>query len=410
MIDILTNAFLNNPVPIQFTGNYCSHNCTYCFANVNNPKRKLDVAKVVSQLRNYKNRDDLVSHYMRDKYPILISNNIDPFSKSNQPFVNDLILQLKDLGIPVVLATRGGIGWREILPQITKSVIYVSIPYDSEDIKNQYEPQAPSLEERWELVRVAKEYNHEVVIAINPLETKFANNHLSIAEKAKDLGVYSLLINKIHLSPKQQANLTAYQRGQIGDELLTQCKKRYFGDEWLMLAVELLNYTYNNDMQLMGMDSGLEDNYFWEWEQCYENILPTKHDFFNWCAINKKENDLIYFEEFYNFFEPHLPQIETNISKFIFQKTILENKASYKKQKLSNLLYYYWQVKGVELGLAKHYPVFSWAMKNYSNKQDFIYDNDGNKVLVYTPENFNTKDYLIIEKTHRNIPQALQLP
>lgn len=48
------------------------------------------------------------------------------------------------------------------------------------------------------------------------------------------------------------------------------------------------------------------------------------------------------------------------------------------------------------IGKTESYPVFSWAMKNYSNKQDFTYDNDGNKVLVYTPENFNTKDYLII--------------
>ena len=31
-------------------------------------------------------------------------------------------------------------------------------------------------------------------------------------------------------------------------------------------------------------------------------------------------------------------------------------------------------------------------------------------ILDQMPENFNTKDYLIIEETHRNIPQALQLP
>ena len=125
MIDILTNGLLNSPVPIQFTGNYCSHNCSYCFANINNPKRKLDIKAVTSQLKNYQNRNDLPSYFLREKYPLLISNNIDPFSKSNQPFVSDLIYQLQDIGVPVALATRGGIGWQEIANNITPSVWYV---------------------------------------------------------------------------------------------------------------------------------------------------------------------------------------------------------------------------------------------------------------------------------------------
>jgi DNA repair photolyase len=397
LIDVLTNSFLENPVPIQFTGNYCSHNCSYCFANINNPKRKLDIKVVLSQLKNYKKRNDLVSYYMREKYPILISNNIDPFSKSNQPFVNDLILQLKDLEIPVVLATRGGIGWQEIIKELPPTVFYVSIPYDSEDKKNKYEPQSPSINERWQLVKMAKEYKHQVVVAINPLNHNFATNHLSIAEKAKQLNVKSLLINKIHLSPRQQSNLTEYQKELIGEDILVQSRKSNFEDKWLDIAIELNNYTINNDMQLMGFEDGSKNKIFIEWQKCYQNILPTKYDFFNFISETKKDNDLIYFDDFYNYFEPKLPNIETNISKFIFNKTVLENKASYKKQNLKNLLSYYWQTKGVELGLAKNYPIFSWAMKNYNTKQDFIYDNEHNKVLVYHPNNYNTKDYLIIE-------------
>ena len=149
MIDLLTNALLLSPIPIQYTGNYCSHKCVYCFANINNPKRKTDIAKLNSLLKNYKNRSDLTSYFMREKYPIIISNNIDPFSKSNQPFVNDLIYTLKDLGIPVVLATRGGVG-TEILKDLQPAVIYISIPYDSEEKRQKYEPHAPSLEQRYD--------------------------------------------------------------------------------------------------------------------------------------------------------------------------------------------------------------------------------------------------------------------
>lgn len=397
MIDILTNGFLTNPVPIQYTGNYCSHNCSYCFSNINSPNRKVDLKAVVSQLKNYQKRNDAASQFMRLKYPILISNNIDPFSKSNQPYVNDLIFTLQDIGVPVVVATRGGIGWQEVAKNISKSVWYVSIPYENDNIRKIYEPNATSMDERYFMATELKKMGHEVIIAINPLNKKFNSNPLKTAEFAKSIGVYSLLINKIHLSPKQQSNMTAMQKSQVGEDLLVESRLKNFTDEWLDTALQLNDYCIENDMQLMGLETGLENNTFIECQNCYENVLPTVDDFFNWIANNKKENDLIYFSEFYNFFSKYMPDFETNISKYIFQKAVIEDKSSYKTQKFSNLLHYYWEVKGVEIGFAKNYPVFSWAKKQYSNKQDFIRDSENNRVLIYTPTQWNTKDYLIIE-------------
>jgi len=397
MIDILTNAFLNNPVPLQFSGNYCSHGCSYCFANVNNPQRKLDVKGVASQLRNYKNNSDIASYYMQRQYPVLISNNIDPFSKSNQPFTTELIYQLQDIGIPVVLATRGGIGWEQLVKDLNKSVFYISIPYDTDGLRAMYEPQAPTIEHRWQLASEAKASGHDVIISINPLNKRFAENHLSIAERASELGVKTLLINKLHLTAIQQANLTQTQKDTIGADLLSEAKGKGFTDDFIDCAIDLHIFCIENNMQLIGFDSGLQNEYFCEWKACYKNLLPTQFDFFNWCADNKTEGDLIYFEEFYEFFKSLLPDVETNISKYIFNKAVIDNKSSYQKQTLRNLLHYYWQVKNIELGFAKYYPVFSWAMLDYGNKLDFYYDEEHNKVLVYTPENFTTKDFTLLK-------------
>lgn len=394
MIDLLTNALLLSPVPIQYTGNYCSHKCTYCFANINNPKRKTDIAKLSSLLKGYKNRSDLTSYFLKNKYPVLISNNIDPFSKSNQPFVNELIYTLKDLGIPVSLATRGGVGI-EILKDLTPSVLYVSIPYDSDDKRLKYEPSAPTLEQRYELIDFAIKSGHKVIASINPFNPKFAENPISIAEKVKELGVKSILINKLHLTSPQQANMTKCERDIMGEDLLSESKSKTFTDEWLTNAVELYDYTTYNNMSLIGFDSGLSQNHYSEFKECYKKLLPTIYDWFNWCAENKKENDIIYFDEFYNFFAQRLPNTEVYLSKYIVNKVNLKDNTFYSKMDLRNILHLYWE-NSKFIGLAKHFPVFSFIKKQYTNKLDYIYDNEHNKVMIYTPTDFNTKEYKIV--------------
>lgn len=398
MIDILTNGFLSSPVPIQFTGNYCSHGCTYCFANINNPKRKLDLKAVASQLRNFHKRDDLSSFFMREKYPLLISNNIDPFSKSNQPFVNELILTLKDLEIPVVLATRGGIGWRDIYKEISPSVWYISIPYNDDDVRKKYEPNAPSLTERWELIEEITKVGHKVIVTINPLNKAFTDNPLEIIQKAQTFGVKSFIINKLHLSPRQQTNMTQREKDIMGDELLTIARKRGFEEDWLELAMEVYNYCEINALNLLGMDTGFFNNNFEEFKECYDRTLPTINDFFNWCFFNKEPGDMVYFEEFFNFFSERLPNIEGNISKYIFNRAIIDDKDFYKKMNLRNLLHLYWQHPKVNIGLAKHYPTFSWAKKQYANKLDYIFDDEHNQVLHYNGNMFNANENILVNK------------
>lgn len=398
MIDILTNGLLNSPVPIQFTGNYCSHNCSYCFANINNPKRKLDIKAVTSQLKNYQKRNDLPNYFLREKYPLLISNNIDPFSKSNQPFVNDLIYQLQDIGVPVALATRGGIGWEEISKDIPPSVWYVSIPYQDDDLRKKYEPHAPTIEERYNLIETIIKQGHKVLLSINPFNPIFAPNPIQIIEKAIKLGVKSILINKLHLTSVQQANMIESHKKIVGSELLEQAKKRGYTNEWLNLALEMYDYCILNDINLLGMDSGLNQNNFIEFKECYAKTLPTLFDFMNWCYDNKEEGDLITFSDFFNFFAPLLPNIEkADISKYIVNKAVTGDKDFYKKMNFKNILHLYWEHPKLNIGLAKNYPAFSFAKRQTENKLDYIYDENHNKILYYNKLNFNTNENIIIE-------------
>ncbi|MDH1602347.1 hypothetical protein [Empedobacter sp. GD03739] len=396
MIDVLTNGFLTNPIPIQFTGNYCSHGCVYCFSNINNPKRKLDVKGVLSQLKNFKKRDDLASFYMREKYPILFSNNIDPFSKSNQPYVNDLILTLRDLEIPVALATRGGQGWKDIYQEITPSVFYVTIPYSDDVIREKYEPKAPSLSERWEMTEELIKQGHKVIISINPLNKTFCSNPLEIISEAQKLGVESFVINKLHLTPKQQSNLTDREKSILGTELLTEAKSKGFQDNWIDQGMEMMNYCSENNLNLLGMDTGLTNSNYFEFKQCYDNLLPTLDDFFNWVSVTKEIGDYIYFEEFYNFFSVRLPDLQGNISKYIFNRAVINDKDFYKKMDLRNLLHLYWQHSKAGLNIPANYPSFSWVKKQYSTKLDFLFDDEHNQIMIYHGDEFNANETVII--------------
>jgi DNA repair photolyase len=332
---------------------------------------------------------------MREKYPIIISNNIDPFSASNQPFVNDLIYTLKDLEIPVVLATRGGKG-TEILKDLSPSVLYISIPYDSEDKRQKYEPHAPTLEQRYELIDFAIKNGHKVITSINPFNPQFAENPISIAKNVKGLGVKSILINKLHLTAPQQANMTDKERDIMGEDLLKESKSKGFTSEWLNNAIYLYEYTIENEMSLIGFDSGLAQTHYSEFKECYKKTLPTIYDWFNWCAENKKEGDLIYFEEFYNFFSERLPNTDADLSKYIVNKVNLKDNTFYSKMDLRNILHLYWENPKF-IGLAKHFPVFSYVKKQYPNKLDYLYDSEHNKTMIYTPLKLNINENYIIQ-------------
>ncbi len=397
MIDILTNGFLTSPAAITFNGNHCSHGCTYCFANINNPKRTLDIKAVTSQLRNYKKRNDLVSFYLREKYPLLISNSIDPFSKSNQPFVNNLIRTLIDIEVPIILATRGGVGIDDILTDLKPSVWYISIPYNEDTVRQHYEPKATTLQERYDLIKTVTDLGHKVILSINPLNANFAPNPQEIAQRGKEAGATSVLINKLHLSPKQQTNLTDREKAVIGEDLLKDARGRNFKNDWIELAIDLYGWCFNNDMPLAGFDDGLETKVFNEFRTTYGKQLPTIYDWFNWCAANKTTGDAIYFQEFFDFYAPLLPELEGNVSKYIFNRAVIKDTSFYKTMTIKNLLHLYWEHPQVEIGLAKNFPTFSWIKKQTATKLDFMYDSDHNRVLHYNGENYNPKEYIILK-------------
>ena len=396
MISPLTNGFLQNPVPLQLSLNLCSHGCVYCFSILNNPKRKADLKGILSTLKNHRTRNDLTSYFLREKYPVLISNNVDPFSKNNHELTNQILDVLLDYDIPVQLNTRGGDGWQEAGEKIKPSVWYVSVPYSDDEVRQRYEPKATSLDERFEMVKELVK-KHKVMIGINPFDVQFSDDHTDIIDKYAEIGVKYFWLNVFHLTRKQQSNLTERQKDLLGKDLLDRgAQPKNIPEYTIERYREVKNYAESIGCTIVGTPSGHYEPYFDDVYSVYDKVLPTQNDFFKWCEENKKPGDLISFEEFFNFFEPLIPDLEGDISKYIYNKSNLSDKTFNRKTKVSNILHPYWD-SPAGLGMATHYPVFSWVKKQFPRKLDWIRDNDGDRMLIYHPDNYNTKDFTILK-------------
>ncbi|AQX52544.1 hypothetical protein CMT42_15360 [Elizabethkingia anophelis] len=367
----------------------------YCFSILNNPKRKADIKKILSVLKNHKTRNDITCFFLREKYPVLISNNVDPFSKNNHELTNQILDVLIDLNIPVQINTRGGYGWQEASEKLKPSLWYVSVPYSDDEVRKLYEPAAPSLDERFDMVKEIMK-KHKVMIGINPFDVQFSENHKKIIDQYSEIGIKYFWVNAFHLNYKQQANLTDRQKEILGEDLLTRGAKKEFPTETIELYLAIKAYAEEKGCTIVGTPSGHYEPYFEDLYSVYPKTMPTQNDFFKWCEENKKEGDFISFSEFYDFFAPLLPVIEGNISSYIYNKSNLDDKTYNKKMRLTNVLHPYWDSKA-GLNLAKYYPVFSWVKKQTERKLDWVKDPDGDRMLMYHPNNYNTKEYLILE-------------
>jgi len=143
MIEPFYGEFLIHPAPLEISLNFCSHKCFYCFANLNTPGRRYDGAAVSRLLADMDNRQSLAARLLRDRYPVVISNRVDPFALTNYRHTLPLLEQLAAHNIPVTIQTRGGRGATEAMGMMPPAAWYISIPFLDEELRRRIEPGAP---------------------------------------------------------------------------------------------------------------------------------------------------------------------------------------------------------------------------------------------------------------------------
>lgn len=121
-ISVYYGEFLTSPCPLELSFNFCSHKCLYCFANLGKPGRFADVGRTLRLLQECDNRTTLEASLLRQRYPVVVSNRVDPFAASNHRQSLPVLRVMAGLGIPVAIQTRGGTGVDEALEFLPPSV------------------------------------------------------------------------------------------------------------------------------------------------------------------------------------------------------------------------------------------------------------------------------------------------
>lgn len=309
MITTYHGEFLTCPIPLEMSGNLCSHSCVFCYANLGQPNRKMDTKRILNLLSDLQNRNTLEANLLKAKYPICISNKSDPFSGSNFTQTLPILETLTALDIPVQFQTRGGRGVNEALDIVKPSVWYISINTATEDLRRQLEPAAPSIVSRFELIETLVSRGHRVVLGLNPCVPEWMPDPEPILSRAFAAGASGAWIARLHLNKNQVANMSDKDRDAIGPELIARAQKRKLPDEDRAVIFRAYEACIDLGMPFFSFGQPFRSEFFAPYHETYlGKTFPTLQDWINhlWDEPDSEER-VITFDEFADFFCSRMP-------------------------------------------------------------------------------------------------------
>jgi DNA repair photolyase len=387
MLDVYFGEFLINPIPLELSLNYCSHKCAYCFANLNKPGRKLDTPKLMRFLANYKQRETLAALLLKEGYPVVLSNKVDPFSNSNSQQTLPILEVLTTLNIPVQFQTRGGKGIDEAIKLVKPSVWYVSITMLDEALRRQIEPGAPSISSRFELIEKLTEAGHWVVVGLNPYVPEWLPDPGPLLERAKQAGAWGAWIERIHLNTEQIANLSPKETEAITPEIIKRAKKRHTSptDETAFHLARAIARDVGLEVYSVGQPT--PTRFFYPYRAAYPKTFPVMQDFVNYCYhLALTRQDMISFDDFSDFMTPALPVGQHGVSHYLgatartlWRKFHIPHDMSYKQ-----LLGIIWVHPQTKYSLAR-LPNFAFAAIKEGGKLLQLVDQANMPLMVFSP-------------------------
>ena len=211
--------YLVSPVPLHWGMNHCSHNCWYCFANLNRGGRRMENDDLARVSRWYaKGSGPLLYWFLKKGYPMLVSNDTDPFCRSNADSFRALFELSQSLGFRLSYQTKGGDEEIERLAlEGPKTMIYVTLTSDDSALLKSMEPGAPSAEQRLEFIAEAVRRGHFVVVGLNPLVPAWWRNFDVTLGRLHEIGVRHLVKGELHFSRFQVDAMSPGKRERYAD-------------------------------------------------------------------------------------------------------------------------------------------------------------------------------------------------
>lgn len=400
---------LNSCSPILLNFYTCSR-CTYCFATLNEPNRKVYPEQVVNTFLNYKKQDKdgkwqiktLVGHLLREGYPILYSNLIDPFSVENVKTSYQIIPMMVDMGIPFSLQTKGGKHIYPLLKDMPPIVWYISIAIDPdrEDIRKRVEPGAPPTWDRIKLIQYLVQAGHSVLVGINPIVPQWLPDPEKLIAPLAKAGVSGAWMQPLHLSRNQVKRMPDSYKEGLGEETIEMGLNFRKYPEMLEKCHEARAIADRYGIPTYNGQQRERSDYFAPYRKYYKKTYPLMQDFVNYCYDTKQPGDIILKDEFLDFFVPQLPRgvwsLRDHLNAIAIQQ-LLYGKYIPQRMSYKRLLSYCWKYPETVLSPV-NVDCFGWAGKYNPDEENWIeYEHDGDPILVFQPDLKHRECYVDID-------------
>lgn len=313
--------FYNSCVPLHSTLNYCGQ-CVYCFADLSDPDRRNSPKPAVKILREFRDRNrdgthkrkSYAAHLLRQGYPFICSNLVDPLSKSNHKAFAAIQSAAELQGVPYSIQTKIGADPKpayDALKRARKPIVwYISVTTLLDEERKKTEPGASSIPDRLRFIADAVSAGHCVMVGINPVIPHQIPDADALVGELKSRGVKGIWVQGLHLSRKKQTNLTRYGRTALGSEVLDAAIAPREWTECLDKVREVREAANREGIPNYDNQQGTPTDYFDAYRAIYPKTFPLMQDWVNFCWEHYPPGQLLYFQDFLKFFSGKFPKGE----------------------------------------------------------------------------------------------------
>jgi DNA repair photolyase len=385
---------LVSPMPLEISGNWCSHNCYYCFANLNKPDRTFDSKATLRLLGSYYERESLEARLLRDGYGVVVSNKVDPFATSNFQQLLPIMEIMTELDIPIAFQTKGGKGIDEALEFVKPSAWYVSIAFWDDKLRQKIEPGAPTIQSRIDLIHKLTEAGHTVTVGVNPWVPEWLplDDAAKLLDAIANAGAWGVWTEELHLNFKQVANIPERGQDAISAPILQRAQKRKPERTMRNTWLEFRQMVKDWGLELFSVGQRDRSDYFEPFKRLYPHTFPTLQEFINYCHDSRLGiNDLIPFERFADFMLPGLPTGRLCIGHYVgsVAHTVCR---SYEKwdnwMTYRDLLKMFWADPRIKSCPVRSHP-FAYAAVREDGELKQLNDRNGLPYVVFNPDGFS---------------------
>lgn len=318
MFRVYSGEFLINAAAVELDGEYCSHSCFYCYANIGKPNRTADIKGITRQLANLHEDNSSEAVLMKMGYPVIISNHIDPLSRSNA-FMPPVIHGMYDAGYSVLIQTKLADDISTVESDSHKLLWAVTLDTDQDDLGKKIAPDAPLVSTRLKHIERLTARGHKVIVLMCPYVDAWYKDIEGFVAHLKGIGVSGIWAEPLHLSRKGYAEQVKKKDILTTDQLQDAYRMIWY-PELLQGACKA------EKMPFFSAKLGVFGNIYAGIEKLYPRRMPTFQEF----LAKSKEYDVYCFEDFMEYAEPLLPKGVFNVRDYLVQNEKDENVRKYK--------------------------------------------------------------------------------